>query len=273
MTEPAKDSPIRLVCLDFDGTIMAYDGDHAFFDPSVIDALNQLQRHGISWCANSGRTCESQLDVLRTARSDGLDHEPVALICSESVLYIREDDQFVSFDAWNNKVRATLPAFHRELRSRFSHELESIENRYPLAETVFHSEATAYLLCTSDQALIQRFFDEFSALVEQVPHGVPNRNGAWVFALHDAFGKGRVLQAYLDHHGMSADVVLAVGDNLNDIDMLDGTVARFVGCPANALSEVQDTVRLAGGMVAQKHGPPGTLDILRHFLGPSLAAP
>ena len=183
--------PVDLICLDFDGTIVEYEEEQAFISPGMIRALNALPDRDVSWCANSGRTMDSQLEVLELSQSRGLRTWPTALICSESVLFVRNGDGYDPVHTWNDKVQATLPSFHHELRSRFATELASFEERFPLAETLFHSEATAYLLCTSDEVIIKSFFDEFSQMVEQVPHGVPNRNGAWVLPPTTRSERGR----------------------------------------------------------------------------------
>jgi len=43
--------------------------------------------------------------------------------------------------------------------------------------------------------------------------------------------------------------IFAAGDHHNDISMLDGKAPRLPSCPANAIDEVQDAVRNAGGYV------------------------
>jgi hypothetical protein len=49
--------------------------------------------------------------------------------------------------------------------------------------------------------------------------------------------------------------------------MLNGTAARHVACPANAMAEVVDTVTAAGGYVARAAGPEGTVEAVGFFLG------
>ena len=59
--------------------------------------------------------------------------------------------------------------------------------------------------------------------------------------------------------------IFASGDHHNDISMLDGKVAAMPSCPANAIQEVQDAVRNAGGYVAQKNHGSGVHEALLHF--------
>jgi hydroxymethylpyrimidine pyrophosphatase-like HAD family hydrolase len=60
--------------------------------------------------------------------------------------------------------------------------------------------------------------------------------------------------------------IFAAGDHYNDISMLDGRFARYPACPGNAIAEVKEAVRNAGGYVAaQDHGA-GVHEALHHFL-------
>jgi hydroxymethylpyrimidine pyrophosphatase-like HAD family hydrolase len=59
--------------------------------------------------------------------------------------------------------------------------------------------------------------------------------------------------------------IFAAGDHHNDISMLDGKVAAMPSCPANAIDEVKDAVRTAGGYVAQHEHGAGVHEALRHF--------
>ncbi len=60
-----------------------------------------------------------------------------------------------------------------------------------------------------------------------------------------------------------SDRVIAIGDGINDITMLNGAVTKFVGCPANASPEVIQAVRNAGGIVSDAHEAAGALDIIQ----------
>jgi predicted metal-dependent HD superfamily phosphohydrolase len=48
--------------------------------------------------------------------------------------------------------------------------------------------------------------------------------------------------------------------------MLDGRYAALPACPANAIGEVKEAVRRAGGWVAEKEFGAGVHEALRYFL-------
>ncbi len=60
--------------------------------------------------------------------------------------------------------------------------------------------------------------------------------------------------------------IIAVGDGLNDISMLDGSITKNVGCPLNASEEVKHAVCNAGGIIAKQECAEGTLEIIKDYL-------
>ncbi len=48
--------------------------------------------------------------------------------------------------------------------------------------------------------------------------------------------------------------------------MLNGRFAQYPACPANAIPEVKEAVRSAGGYVASKGYGAGVHEALRHFI-------
>jgi hypothetical protein len=50
--------------------------------------------------------------------------------------------------------------------------------------------------------------------------------------------------------------------------MLDGKFAAMPSCPANAIPEVKDAVRAAGGYIAKKEFGAGVYEALRYFADP-----
>ncbi len=257
---------IRLVCLDFDGTCVDYEGESAFLNPDVLRFLNLAEQSGIRWCTNSGRTLEAQLEILAASCDRGLSAMPEALMCGESFLYLRENGGYVSHGPWNERAVETLAAFHREVRLRYTPDLHEIAMRYDAEKMLFDDSVTAYLIPSADQDLLNACLAELHAVVKDLPHAFATRNGGWVFVGHREFGKGRVLDAYLRERGYAPAEAVAVGDNLNDLDMLDGSICEHVGCPGNSLPEVIAVVQRAGGRVSQESGPAGTLEVLHHYL-------
>lgn len=131
---------------------------------------------------------------------------------------------------------------------------------------VFSNETLMAYLLDEVEGRPDRFCAELEVLLNGLPDWMMTRNGGWVAVLHRALGKGHALSAYARHRGLAARNILAVGDQLNDLPMLSGSAAALVGCPGNAIAEVQRVVKTKSGFVASRHAPEGTLDVLRHFV-------
>ena len=65
--------------------------------------------------------------------------------------------------------------------------------------------------------------------------------------------------------GIEPAQILAVGDNYNDISMLQPEVCEACGCPANALAEVKKYVESRGGKVASNPGSVGVMEVMKHY--------
>ena len=257
-------SDLCLVCLDFDGTIMVYDEPPGFFHPAAIAVLNRLEGLGIAWCTNSGRDASSQAQILALSRTRGLTHMPKALLCSESLIFERSGHRYVPSEPWNTRALNLLRAFHGQVQERVTSRLDEWRRRYE-PQVYIGEEYTTF--CVEDSKdRPARLFGELTEAIRGIPHGMVTRNGGWLAIMPDQLGKGNVLRGYLDATGTFPSRSLAIGDHFNDVSMLDGSAAKCVGCPADAVADVVRVVREAGGHVACAKGPEGTVEVIERFL-------
>jgi hydroxymethylpyrimidine pyrophosphatase-like HAD family hydrolase len=258
-------SDIRLICLDFDGTIMVYDETPGFFHPAAIDMLNRLVDRGISWCTNSGRDAEGQMKILELSRARGLRHMPAVLLCSESFIFEQRDGTYAPSEPWNSAAKKTLRRFHQVIQKTIRPNVDDWIARYRPEVYIAEEYTTFNVVDADDQPL--RFHEEIATAIRGIPGAVVSRNGGWISIMPTELGKGNTLLAYLQLAGLQSGHALAIGDHLNDINMLNGSAARHVACPANAMAEVVEAVSSAGGYVAKAVGPEGTVEAVGFFLG------
>ncbi len=258
-------SSVRLISLDFDGTILVYDDPAGVFHPAVIEVLNSLEEKGIRWCANSGRDMKDQIAVLERSRKRGLTYLPEALICSESLVFIRDGDQYEPLEPWNSMAHQDLRECHARVQKQLDGKLSYIQKTYQPISTMIGDLFTAFFVHDRDHQPMRLFND-----LQKFLHGLEGvfltRNGGWVAVMHEALGKGHALKAYSRHIGLPSDHILAIGDQYNDLPMLILDVARHVGCPGDAIPEVRQAVRKAGGLVADLAGPLGTIEVIHAML-------
>ena len=253
-----------LVCLDFDGTIMCYDEPPGTFHPEAIRVLNELENAGIVWCTNSGRNHVDQREIVGRAVAKGLTHLPAALICSESLIFPRCGAGFEPLDEWNQRIHERMRIVQETVRRRMQPHLAAWEEQYQ-PEHFFSEHYTAFHIPTNSEQAAAFYRILLDALAPLNGMNV-TRNDCWINILPVESGKGNTLLAFARHIGVERERILAVGDHLNDISMLDGSSAGLVGCPGDAVPEIREMVIRAGGHVATQPGPLGTVEIIRRYL-------
>jgi hydroxymethylpyrimidine pyrophosphatase-like HAD family hydrolase len=257
-------SAIQLVCLDFDGTFMVYDEPPGFMHPAVVETLNALGDRGLSWCTNSGRDVGSQIEILSLSKRRGLRHMPVAALAGEALIFTRADGGFEALEPWNARARKLLQEFHGGLQARLRPGLPGLIERHEPTHIYMGDAVTAFFV-PDEEGRPDRLGEEVGEHLAGTG-GRWSLNGGWVIGIPQGLDKGVILCEFAEHVGMPLESILAIGDHMNDVSMLDGQSARHVGCPADAQPEVQATVRSAGGYVASEAGPLGTAEVLQHYL-------
>lgn len=265
MKRRASKNPVRLISLDFDGTILAYDHPGGVFHSEIIQILNGIAASGIAWCTNSGREMADQLAVLERSVEQGLRHQPVALICTESVVFVRNGNDYEPLEPWNRQAHERLRACNARAQERLKPKLDYINKEYNPKLSAIGDMFTAFLLHEKEGAPVSlhQDLDRFLAGLDEV---MLSRNGGWVAVNHRDLGKGNALLAYARHAGISPADILAVGDHHNDLPMLLPEIAGYLGCPGDAIPEVRQAIRDAKGIVAKNPGPAGTAEIIRSLL-------
>src|SRR5207247_9394890 len=96
-----------------------------------------------------------------------------------------------------------------------------------------------------------------------------HRNTVYLRCCHTGYPKGAALGELSRLIDVPREKIFTSGDHHNDVSMLDAQFAALASCPANAIQEVKDAVRAAGGYVAQNEYGAGVHEALVHFLNGS----
>jgi len=263
---------IRCVIIDLDGTVLSPGAEGAVIAAEAIEALNELGRRGMMWATNSGRDYEDQRRIIEEAVGRGLRALPDAIMANEVYIHSFRGEPPPAWRAWNAAARASLRGFHPRIQQRLSPALAGLRENYRLEHIAMDAEATAFLVA-GEGDMPRRFAAELQRILEAEEDAVVLRNSGWVAVLPRHLGKGAVTGAYLRSRWLEAHQALAIGDQLNDLSMLDGRVTAAVGCPGDAAEEVKAAVRRAGGVVASQPGYRGTLEILEKVCGITVGDP
>ena len=250
---------LRLLCTDFDGTIA--EPDHAPISAGFFERLAECRARGqLYWVINTGRTLESLLDELRARQAPIW---PDWVVTVEREIWLVRDRRGIGWFEWNRKCEL----LHSQL-------FESVKPFWKLVEdyTVKHTRARLVEDPGSPLAIIascEEEADEIGAYIQPLlqnwPMLVPVRNSIYFRFSHKFYHKGACLEAISNGIGVLPAQIMAAGDHLNDLPMLDRRYAHHLACPHNAVDEVKEKVRVQGGHVSSADVAEGTIEAWDKF--------
>jgi len=247
--------PPALVALDLDGTCVRYEPRFEM-DPVVVEALGGVRAAGGRWLMNSDRPVEHMRDLALALPED---LRPDALLARQRTIHWREDGDYRPHEPWNGEELALHASLWLSLQPHFEAWRKGIEAEHEVLEAYTDGEVFAFRVPAGE---IARLRDRMAGLVAPWSDAQVSGNEEWSFVLHSRFSKRRVLAEAARVLGIPPERILAIGDGLNDLTMLDGGFTPLVGCPADACEPVRRAVASAGGTVASRPKGAGTAEIL-----------
>ncbi len=252
---------IQLISTDFDGTLVAHDNDPVL-DPSCIELIGKLQRAGALWAINTGRSVE-------LLESGLLDFEfpirPDFILTSERDVFrpSRNGGKWEPFGDWNDRCAQAHVELFNSAQSILA-EIIDFVNRKTKARVVYLSAFPEGVIASSEEEM-----DRITEFIERVRKRQPEfnyqRNTIYLRFCHADYHKGAALAELSRLITVPREEIFAAGDHHNDVSMLDGRFAAMPACPANAIDDVKDAVRSAGGYVAEREYGAGVHEALLHF--------
>lgn len=244
---------IRLISTDFDGTLVGQTSQGRCV-PELARVLAEFKAGGGLWAINTGRSLEHTLEGVALFAAPV---EPDFLLTHERELYHRDaDGVWRDFGDWNRRCRERHRELARHAAGIFARVRDLVSSAHDV--TLLEENGVPVGLITADEAVMDRVAASLDALRHAVPKFHYQRNTIYLRFCHADYDKGSVLAELCRLIEMPRTQVFAVGDHFNDLSMLDGRHALHVACPANAIPEVQEVVRSAGGRVADANFGEGT---------------
>ncbi|MCX8044313.1 MAG: Cof-type HAD-IIB family hydrolase [Desulfobacterota bacterium] len=252
--------PLYLVSLDLDGTSVRYE-PRLEMHPDVVLFLEMLRNRGVVWVMNSDRYTDTMADIAGLLE---IEQKPIALLsCQRFIHFMNGDGTYQPLHEWNNEQMRLHAQLWHIIQPRFPAWKAIIEREFTVLECVANDLVFA---CMAPPEQTPQLRQRLQKLIQDVPNAQVSGNHDWSFILHASFSKARVLQRCAALLGIPRERIIAIGDGINDISMLNGSVAQCVGCPSNASPEVIAAVKEAGGIVADAAEAEGTISVLRHYL-------
>ena len=257
-------SPIQLLSIDFDGTLVSRNGGPAL-DMQCMELIRELQNAGAIWAINTGRS----VDLLETGLVEfAFPIRPDFILTMERDVFRpgRNGEKWEPFGDWNERCARD----HTELFSSANSvlaEFVDFATQKTRARLIYNSDGLEGLAAENEEEM-----DRLTDFIRQARAGHPKldyqRNGVYLRFCHADYHKGAALAELARLIEVPRKKIFAAGDHHNDISMLDGRFAAMPSCPANAISEVQDAVRNASGYIARNDHGAGVCEALLHFVNP-----
>jgi len=256
-------SQIKLLSMDFDGTLVSRTSEPVL-DIHCMEFIRELQDGGAIWAINTGRS----VDLLESGLADfAFTIRPDFILTTERDIFRRgqNGDKWEPFGEWNERCARD----HVELffsAEPVLAEIADFVSRKTKARLIYDSEKLEGL-AAEDEAEMARIAEFIDQAGRKHPKFNYQRNGIYLRFCHADYHKGAALGELARLLQVPRENIFAAGDHHNDISMLDGKVAGMPSCPANAIAEVQEAVRKAGGYIAQKDHGAGVHEALTYFTG------
>ena len=252
---------VRLLSLDFDGTLVR-DWAPPPFSQSLVDILTELRRrHGVMIALNTGRSLALMEHGLE---STGFPIRPDFALTTEREVFRWIGSGWEDFGEWNSRCAEA----HDELFARVGPLLEEISTFVEkCAGTRFcHEEGRFVGVVAQSISQMDEICEFIRSRRSYFPFFSYQRNSIYIRFCHASYDKGAALAELQRLIGIPPAETFAAGDNLNDLAMLDAALAHFLACPSNAIEEVKSAVRRQNGFVASEDSGNGVAEALEYFI-------
>lgn len=260
----------RLVVLDLDGT--ARSRVHGITS-GVRSAVEAAQARGVRVCVATGRMWRSALPWVRALGADS----PIILYNGGQVLDFETERTLYERRLPREAARAALALVHREpeaLPLLYLHDHVYAERRDPLLDAYAVDDGLSYDVVPSFDAIMTEDphkvlaigrADRISALQQTVRaarlpvHDVQSEP-VYLEILPPNVSKGAALAAMLDAVGIQPAETIAIGDNWNDVEMIE---AAGLGV---AMGQAPEGVRARADYVCGTAEQEGVREVIERFV-------
>lgn len=232
---------------------------HEFFQ--AIHWLRETRQ--AVWGINTGRSMEHLVQGLVESRFTFL--PDFAIVREREIFVPNAVGRFVSIQPWNEQCEIDLQKLLKKSRKLLK-KIRALVEEHTGAQWIERPGEPA--------GLISRTEEEMAWIMPRIEELVPadsdlgwQRNSIYLRFGHKGYQKGSSLREVGRLFGVGPAATFAMGDSHNDLEMLDGAVAQYVACPANAVADIQAHVMKQQGYVSQGSYSRGVFEALGHFFG------
>ena len=261
-----------LIVMDLDSTLLDWSEGTSKLSENCRQALLRAAEVGVKIAVATGRTLREislELEVHGLPFGKPVPHFVIPL---EKYCYRVVNGEAVEDEAmakWNKERRDEARRVVEEIILPRAHEflVRLKELGLPPVRWVLDTRAGWFSLVyeTVDQAKrAEKFLME---VVTSFPELTVNRNFVFVGFIPVNGTKGKAVRFLAETLGIPPKRVMAIGDSINDLDMLNGEHGFFPVAVANAEPEIKEAVQKAGGIITEKPASDGVAEAVDWALG------
>jgi len=246
---------------DFDETLMRGPEHEERIDPQFFDCVRWVRaNYGAAWGICTGRSLPQLVEGFNDGSFPFL---PDFVVVREREIYFPgQFGRWLPHEKWNRSCEKE----HKRLFKKCKRTIAKVR-KFVESETggrwVSVEGDPAGVVATSDEEM-----DRVVAFYQTLPPSANlsfERNSIYLRFTHSSFRKGTCLVEAANRWGIGPELILAVGDNFNDLSMLEPEISGACGCPSNSVELVKEVVRERGGKVASKPASQGVMEVMGHF--------
>ena len=256
---------IKMIAMDFDWTIIDHSKEK--LDERVgcefIDEMNRFIKNGNHAGIVSGRMFGAFEFEMKAMRVDWANPFPDFLVAREAYIYQLKNNEYIEEKEYNVDMNSRIMRFNRKIAHHMDDILDLCKN-----EGINVTNFITYGDFASEISVKEEDADRAMELVQHYINsnfedGAVHRNCTAITVYYKPAGKGNTLLQVARIFGLKPCEILAIGDNYNDISMIDSKLGFIGGCVGNAEENIKKIVKAGGGYVGDGIAFRGVLDILK----------
>lgn len=257
---------IKMIAMDFDWTIADHTKGSDIISIELIDYLNNFINKGNYAGIVSGRVYWDFQREFDAAGVEWANPFPNYVIGREAYFYEVTKDDYIDHPKINVPANKRITNLNRKL-SKYLDDILTIyeDNHIKVVRFFIYGDFAVEIHVENKDAqhameLTKKFVTDL-----EIDEAAVHRNGTLITIYHKMSGKGNALLEASKELGLKPSEVLAIGDNYNDITMIDGKLGFIGGCVGNADDNIKNIVRSGGGYVGNGTAHKGILDIIKQI--------
>ena len=252
-----------LLCFDFDGTFIDPENSREIH-PDLQTALNLAREKNATIVINTGR---SLIDATEGIYKCGMKVLPDYIIALEREIYQpNRFKRWIDLGKWNAKCRKDHIKLLKKQR-KFIETIRIYVEQETKARWVASQDEPAAIIASSEQEMDSICSHLDVQITQRKPKYLAyERNSIYLRFSHSEYNKGTAAIALGKMLEIPKEKTFVIGDNYNDLKMLNQEVAGMIACPQNSVPMVKEKVIGIGGYVATNSYGAGAAEALNHFL-------